>query len=67
MRQRDYAVALVMLADIEAAAGRPAEACGHYREVEAVFAQLARAGRATSLDADSTLKRARDAGERLCP
>ena len=58
-RLRDYAVGLAMLGDAELIAGRMASACGHYDQVEAAFDGLGRLGRATALDADSTLKQAR--------
>lgn len=66
MRLRDYAMSLAMLGDVEVAAGRKADACGRYDEVEQIFGQLARGGRATTLDADSTLRLIREAREQHC-
>ena len=66
MRLRDYAMSLAMLGDVEVAAGRKADACGRYDEVERIFGHLARGGRATALDSDSTLRLVREAREEHC-
>lgn len=66
MRLRDYAMSLAMLGDVEVAAGRKADACGRYDEVEGIFGHLARGGRATALDSDSTLRLVREAREEHC-
>ena len=65
-RLRDYAVGLAMLGDAELSAGRVASACSHYDQVEAAFVGLGRLGRATALDADSTLKQARAQHDKHC-
>ena len=66
MHTRDYAVALLSLADIEAQAGLVATACGRYEEGEAVFAALRRSGRQTALDDTSSLKLLREAEAKYC-
>ena len=66
MRLRDYAMSLAMLGDVEVVAGRKADACGRYDEVERIFGHLARGGRATALDSDSTLRLVREAREEHC-
>lgn len=65
-RLRDYAVGLAMLGDAEVVGKQVQSACGRYDEVETAFAELNRIGRATALDAASTLKQARAQRDKHC-
>jgi hypothetical protein len=66
MYARDYAVGLAGLGDVEAAAGRTAQACRRYDAAEAVFADLQRTGRYAALDDSGSLKQLREAQARSC-
>jgi eukaryotic-like serine/threonine-protein kinase len=63
---RDYAVALVSLADVRFDAGRVADACRDYGEAKDFYAGYARAGRLTSLDTDHNLKLLNDHAAQRC-
>jgi serine/threonine-protein kinase len=63
---RDYAVALVSLADVQFDAGRASDACGGYRRALDFYAGYARAGRLTNLDADHNLKLLNDHYAQRC-
>ncbi|PZQ65562.1 MAG: hypothetical protein DI570_01465 [Phenylobacterium zucineum] len=59
-RARDYAIAVAMMADVEADAGRTADACARYAEVTAIFDDLRRGGRFAGLDDGNSMKLVRD-------
>ena len=66
MHARDYAVALAGLGDVQAKAGRMADACRSYDAAEAVFTDLQRTGRYAALDDSGSLKLLRAAQVRWC-
>ncbi|TAL33568.1 MAG: serine/threonine protein kinase [Phenylobacterium sp.] len=66
MYARDYAVALAALGDVQAPAGRVADACRNYDAAGAVFADLQRTGRYAALDDSGSLKLLREAQARWC-
>jgi serine/threonine-protein kinase len=63
---RDYAVALVSLADAQADAGRTADACSGYRKAIDFYAAYRKAGRLTGLDVDHNLKLLNDHYAQRC-
>lgn len=66
MHARDYAVALAGLGDVQAKAGRIAEACRSYDAADGVFTDLQRTGRYAALDDSGSLKLLRAAQTRWC-
>ena len=66
MHARDYAVALGGLGDVQAKAGRMADACRNYDAADAVFTDLQRTGRYAALDDSGSLKMVRAAQARWC-
>lgn len=56
MHARDYMVALLALGDVEAPAGRRAEACAHYDQAETILTELRRSGRYAALDDSASVK-----------
>ncbi|MEW5685538.1 MAG: serine/threonine-protein kinase [Pseudomonadota bacterium] len=65
-RGRDYAIATAMIADVEADAGRSADACARYDEVTRIFGDLRRGGRFAGLDDDNAMKLVRDRQAEHC-
>ncbi len=53
---RDYAVAVVALADVQALAGRKTAACASYDQARAAFDDIRRKGRLTGLDQDHAIR-----------
>ncbi|WP_430418990.1 protein kinase domain-containing protein [Phenylobacterium sp.] len=66
MHARDYAVTLAELGDVQASAGRTADACRSYDTAETVFADLQRTGRYAAVDDSGSLKLLREAKARWC-
>jgi serine/threonine-protein kinase len=66
MYARDHAVAVAALGDVEALAGRIADACRRYDEAQAAFAALRRNGRHAALDDTGSIKLLTEAQARWC-
>ena len=63
---RDYAVAVVALADVQAMAGRKADACVSYDRARSAFEAIRRKGRLTGLDQDHAIRLLDEHSSQVC-